>query len=446
MNALFSRMKVGKATYSEFIILMFLQLSACSNIVESPMETVEYKKPMAEECDSDPANKYHILIPGHQSPVQKLPLVIVLDAHGDGEMAVNKFMPAVRYFPCLVAGSDWIRNNFPGFENAIGQLLSDIQNKYPVDARQIIIAGFSGGARMAYYFSLDHPVKAVLMCGAGPGKQKPSCPIYAISGMGDFNFAEQYAHPDIQSFGNNKFTSDYFEGIHEWPKPQQLTDALLCLLGDNNDLNKIRRRRSPELIRLADSLTGTRNDLMAWKALEKAAKISVSKRERKRAVERGKSLLNNEDYRTTIKSLEEYLNFERRLQQSYSQRIFNEDHAYWKNELSALNKKLKTDTTGISSDHYLRIKGFIGILLYSVVNKMIYSDPGNPQIGHILETYAFAEPENPDPWYFKALHAYRSGDQESCIEFLDRSLKLGFSEHKKLERDFPGNILDQVIH
>jgi hypothetical protein len=75
---------------------------------------------------------------------------------------------------------------------------------------------------------------------------------------------------------------------------------------------------------------------------------------------------------------------------------------------------------------------------------MIYGDARNPQLPNLLETYAFAEPENSQAWYFKALHAYQSGDQHSCIENLEKSLKLGFTDLNKMRSDLPENILIQA--
>lgn len=428
---------------SVLLIITFMGLSVCSGPSGIMPEKILYQESRIEACIADSANTYHILVPEATDPSIQMPLVIVLDAHGNGRMAVDKFRPAIRYFSCLVAGSDRIRNNFQGFEKVITQLLADIRKKYPVDDRYIIISGFSGGARMAYYYTLRHPVSGVLMCGAGPGDQLPSCPVCAISGMGDFNFAEQYRHPDILSFSDDRFTSDYFHGIHEWPQPQQLLDALVYLLRDNPGMKKLKQYRVQELFLLSDSLAGSGDELLAWKALEKAAKLSSDRKDKQRAIERGNAMKENEDFRKTIRSLENDLNTEGRLQQAYSQRMMTADFEWWKNELTVLNKMLDTHKTGIKADHYLRVKGFIGIMLYSMVNNMIRNDPGNPQLEVMLDTYEFAEPENPDPYYFKALHAWQSGDRQSCIKNLDRALELGFSDRQKLRSDFPEEVLNQ---
>jgi hypothetical protein len=429
---------------SLFSVISFLILAACSGPPEAALKVVKYQDPQAEVCVADPVNKYHILVPANPGQWNKIPLVIVLDAHGDGKLAVDKFQPAVQFFPCIVAASDLVKNNFPGYETSIIQMMSDIEKKYPVDEKKIVIAGFSGGARMAYYFALNHAVKAVLMCGAGPGKQKPACRVYAISAIGDFNFSEQYRHPDTQSFNDDKFTSDFFYGTHEWPQPQQLSDALVFLLRDDSDMENIRIKRSHELVQHADSVEKTGDYLMAWKALEKAAKLSVSESKKDKVVERAESLIKKGDFQQSINSLEADLKTEESLNQAYAQRSLTENFNWWKKELTALDEDLDTYKTGLKAGHYQRIKGFIGILLYSRINKMIYDDPRNPQLLNLLETYAFAEPENSEAWYFKALHAYQSGDQHSCVENLEKSLKLGFTDRDKMKSDFPKNIVDQV--
>ncbi len=423
----------GILPITALVIWPLLMLSGCSKNQCSP-EPVLYQEPAIERCNADTLHAYHILVPDLTGASQKIPLVIVLDPHGDGSLAVNNFRDAVKDFPCLVAGSDLIKNNFRGYENAILLLIRDLELKYPVDKQKIILAGFSGGARMAYSFALDHPLKGLLMCGAGPGQQVPSCPLYMIAGMGDFNFAEQYRHPDIASFGERQRTGAFFHGVHGWPEPGQLADALLILLQDRGDMAKLRRSRSPELLQTADSLVKAGDQLMAWQALEKAAKMAVDGSARKKAIRKGKELLKNEDFQETIRKIENDLRTEQKMKQAYVQALNIKDFSWWKNELTQLDNKLKTSKDGIGEDHYLRIKGFVGILFYSRINSLIHSDPDNPMLKTMLESYAFAEPLNPDPWYFRALYARLHGDREACVENRNRAIELGLTDQEKLNK------------
>ncbi|MGW8316288.1 MAG: hypothetical protein ACWGNV_11850 [Bacteroidales bacterium] len=434
-----------KACRGPYMLLLLL-LTACSGPADLTPEKVAYQDPKIEVSDDDPKNTYHILVPENLAPSQQLPLVIVLDSHGDGQMAAEKFQGAVRNFPCLVAGSDLIRNNFQGFENAILQLLEDILRKYPVDRKHIVISGFSGGARMAYRFAFRYPVSGVLMCGAGPEEQKPSCPVYTISGMGDFNFSEQYVHPDMGSFSNEAYTSDYFHGIHEWPKPDQLMDALFFLFRNLDDMTKIRHQRSLELIDVADSLELAGDEILAWKALEKSSKLADRPSVRKQADQRAGELLMNPNFQEAVRTLEQDLTEEGKLQQDYPRRLLSENADWWQREVDSLQKNLSDTGTGLKRDHFLRIKGYIGILLYSAINYTIHNDPENPQLKIMLETYAYAEPENPDVYFFRAMDAYHSGDRNLCIASINRALELGFSDPQRLNAAFPETILQSVSH
>ena len=166
--------------------------------------------------------------------------------------------------------------------------------------------------------------------------------------------------------------------------------------------------------------------------------------EKKAAAERGNSLLMKKEFREAIQKLEHDLNEEKNLQQTYSNRLLTGDMEWWKQELTTLNNNLITCGNSLEEDHYLRIKGFIGILLYSAINTIIHKDPHNPQLEVMLDTYEFAEPENPDVYFFRALHAYQSGNRESCVENLNRSLKLGFSDLAKLNNEFPDEIVNSI--
>lgn len=418
---------------------------ACNDNIPAKLSAVNYSPVEQDSCSANPENNYHILQPQSMSTADKLPLIIILDAHGDGKRAVEKFQPAVEYFPCFVVGSDLIENNFPGYEQAINELIIDVKKKYQVDENKIVIAGFSGGARMAYNFTLHHQLKGLLMCGAGPGKQLPSCPVYAISGMGDFNFSENYIPPSINNLTDAMFTADYFYGNHEWPESSQILDGLVLLLGANdNSFDEIKNKRSKDLVKIADSLENDGNYWMAWASLEKASKLSAEKKTKNEAFENAENLLENKAFLSMVNTLEQNLKTEATLQKAYAERSMTENFDWWKNELKGLNANLEKYKSGMQAGHYLRIKGFIGILLYSRINNMVYSGSNNPQLAVLLKVYQFAEPENPYAYYFQALYDFQSSDNQSCLENLGKSLNLGFTDTGKMKKDFPENILEKI--
>jgi pimeloyl-ACP methyl ester carboxylesterase len=107
----------------------------------------------------------------------------------------QKFRDALEDLPVAVAGSLMLRNNYRYFELSLNRLYSDLLEKYPVERTKVIVAGFSGGARMALEYSLKYPVRGIVMFGAGPVQLRGGPQgkwIYAVSGTEDFNFGGQF--------------------------------------------------------------------------------------------------------------------------------------------------------------------------------------------------------------------------------------------------------------
>ena len=87
--------------------------------------------------------------------------------------------PAVSGFACLVVGSDQVRNNFQGYIQTIDNLIREFSMNYSIS--RIYLAGFSGGARMAFEYARLRSVQGVIMCGAGPAGysyEDLPCPVY----------------------------------------------------------------------------------------------------------------------------------------------------------------------------------------------------------------------------------------------------------------------------
>ena len=108
-----------------------------------------------DSCKSDSKNSYEVYIPARHSATDKLPLLVIIDAHGNGKFALDKFRQAARQYPAILVASDLIKNGFEGYEASIQTLIDDVRQKYPV-SETVYLTGFSGGARMALGYALTH--------------------------------------------------------------------------------------------------------------------------------------------------------------------------------------------------------------------------------------------------------------------------------------------------
>jgi pimeloyl-ACP methyl ester carboxylesterase len=419
---------------SKYLFLLFLFLSnACTR--EKEVTAVTYTPVAAGKCSVDATNGYHYILPVNHKG--SLPLLIILDSGGDGLMAVNKTRPAVSQIPCVVVGSDLVRNNYPGYEQAIEILINDACQKFKATREQVFIAGFSGGARMAFEYAREHPVKGVLMCGAGPAVssfQELPCPVYMIAGTTDFNFSETYFNPLSKSV-QQSFLADYFRGKHEWPPAEMLKEGLLFLMGHSiSGGARLLKQESALLSEKADSLLAKNENLFALKAVEKALIFNPDNKPAKKQLEKIK---NDRKFAGNISQIESDLALENRINQAYSIASMEHDSIWWAKEIKQLSLEI-TNHTGDQKDHYMRIKSFLGILFYSQLNNLIRSQPDNKQIVHMLAAYKMAEPENPDVYYDYALYSSIHGKVQLSRKYLLTALSLGFQDRVKLANDFPG--------
>jgi hypothetical protein len=414
------------------ILLLFILPFACQQ--EKAIQSYTYTQPAKGKCSADTLNAYHYILPEHKSG--NIPLLIILDSGGDGLMAVNKVKPAVSRIPCVVMGSDLVKNNYSGYEQAIGVLIHEACRKFPVSEDYVFLAGFSGGARMAFEYARKHPVKGVLMCSAGPSGvafQDMPCLVYMIAGTTDFNFSEMYYNP-LKKKGQQRFMADYFRGGHEWPPADVLKDGIVFLIGKSiPEGQELLKSESVFLSLKADSLVDRNDMLFAVKTVEKAILYDLHN---KRARRQMQMMLKDRKIAGAVKNIESDLESESQIKQTLADASMEKDSVWWANEIRQLTLEI-SNNVGETKDHYLRIKGFIGILFFYRLNDLIHSQPANKQIENILAAYRLAEPKNPDVYYNYALYALKQGKEKACRQNLNLAFSLGFKDRERLQKEFP---------
>jgi hypothetical protein len=320
-------------------------------------------------------------------------------------------------------------------------LIREFSQKYSVS--QVYLAGFSGGARMAFEYARAHTVQGVLLCGAGPSGniyEEMPCPVYMIAGTTDFNFSETYYNP-LKRSGQQKLVSGYFRGIHEWPPSDMLYDGLLFLTARSiSGGDVLIQKESARLSNKTDSLLAIKETFFALKSSELALQFDPRNRQAKKQWEEFK---NTPAFQVDISKIESDLMLESRINQAYAEASMTRDSAWWFNELKQLSLEIDNNT-GTQKDHFMRIKAFLGILFYSRLNALIHTQPGNAQIVQILAVYRHAEPENPDVYYDYALYFFKLGNEQVSLKYLKNALSLGFKDQVRLGNDFPASVLSRV--
>jgi predicted esterase len=426
--------------------MLFCGLVSCSGADKANGTVRAVEK--TDSCLLDVKNTYEVYIPARNNATDKLPLLVILDAHGSGKFALDKFKQAANQYPAVLIASNLIKNGFEGYDGAIRTLIEDVSQKYPV-SETVYMTGFSGGARMALGYGLTHQLNGLIMCGALANPDQINtlrCPIISISGMDDFNFMEtaQYLFNEQLTPANLKI--ELTNASHSWPDSLMLANALgfLCLSGQavNTSPESTLKLYCQQQQARINSLK-QQGDLLkaALVARNMASTEPFSSDKTFTATYNG--LKTDPAYIHQMNRLKKCLQFEISVRQPYLDAFQTKDTLWWKNEISTTAEKIKSAQNAYTKDMYLRIKSFWGIASYSLCKQAIMKQDAET-LKKILSIYRMLEPENPDIFYFSAFPHFWTGNNETTFFLLRKALKAGFSDRSQLKKDFPESITSKL--
>ena len=426
----------------QLILIVFACLTGCGGERTAVSDT-RYTVPAPDSCTDEPDHRYFVSLPEQIPTDREIPLIITIDPHGDGYLAVQKFAGSLTGgIQAVIAGSQKIRNNYEGFEASLKNLFNDINAKYPVDPGKLIIAGMSGGARMAWYYGINNKVKGVIMFGAGPGRIPEGVSttrLYAVSGTRDFNFMEQYAQLFYGMSAENDYFTDFFRGTHEWPPARNIYESVVYILRYQQDVDKsVLEDLSGKFLSEYDSLLQVNDLFFAGKALEKAWYFAPEEKDKERISGQIGTFKNMHAFTGYQDRFGSFLRKEIKLKQAYAERLNDPDTAWWRQEIGSLKSNINTCPDSMQADYLYRIKGFLGIILYAKINELLRQDFAGARLNKMLAIYEQVEPVSPDLFYFKALVQHRAGNEREAQELLNQAIKRGFSDTERIRQDFGG--------
>lgn len=355
-----------------------------------------------ETCRSNPKHTYQIFIPPVEKSASQLPLLVVIDPHGDGKLAVSGFREAAGKYQVVVAGSNLIKNNDRNYLHELEELITDIRSRYPV-GNILLVGGFSGGARMAVGYALSHPVSGVLACGALAQKEEITalpCRVMCIIGMEDFNFVE--AAPFVMNpMGMpSNLSVETAKDTHGWPGKTQLGQALgfLMLSALPSSAQSSRQKMIGDFVAEQKQRIGSLK--MAGKIVE-AALIARNMAgcpafSKESALKSAASdLTQGSEFKNQVAELNKNIQFEMNVRNAYLGALTQKDSVWWKPEIKSLNSKIAGEKNEMALQTYKRIKGFLGIACYSLSNRFV--EAKDPQkLEQIIAVYRLVEPANPE--------------------------------------------------
>ncbi len=358
--------------------------------------------------------------------------MVVIDPHGDGKLAIKQFKAAAQTYPMVLIASNLIKNNVPGYLQLLDELIADARSKYAVD-KTLYLGGFSGGARMSLDYAVSRHANGVIACGAlaDPEQIKAiSCPIWAIVGMDDFNFIEAAQYIINPANIPQNLCIETTKASHSWPESGLLAKAtgyLRMSSGENKtslNTNLLLKSYIAEQTAKLNSLTQSKDELNAM-LLARNLSISSTFESFGPFRSRYENLLTQEAFVQQRDNLVANLRLELSIRDQYYKALQEKNPAWWGKEIQVLNTKLTTEKDQQKNLVYHRIKGFLGVVCYSMCSRAT-SQKEVAVLEQIVPVYRLLEPENPDQFYYSAVLAHLKNNPSGEKYYLEKAKEKGF--------------------
>jgi hypothetical protein len=187
-------------------------------------------------CLHDTTQSYALYLPSYYDTLERYPVIYAFDPAGRGSLPVELYAPAAEKYGYIIAGSNNAENGpWEPILAAADAMFRDTRLRLAIDGDRIYTTGFSGSSRAAASLAVLYRfIKGVIGCGAGfSPSYRPHFDLeiqyYGLIGIMDHNFQEMLTLDAwLEKYQIPHFISQYY-GMHEWPPPEQLEDAVLWM-------------------------------------------------------------------------------------------------------------------------------------------------------------------------------------------------------------------------
>ncbi|MFN8310983.1 MAG: hypothetical protein U0T73_13555 [Chitinophagales bacterium] len=206
-----------------FLLVFTVCFLGCQPSVSMPEKSANT---VALATDSASQNLHHLLSNSSQTYVSSFnslketagyeTAILFFDPHGDGWQPIHKYAALAERYGYLLIGSNYSSNDRAIDDNLqhAMMLIAEVKKKYGV--KHLVLAGFSGGAKVALLTASRMDIEAVVYSGAVIDVPiKATTFLLGIAGQSDMNF------PELVLFDRHLQSSNHairiWNGKHEWP-------------------------------------------------------------------------------------------------------------------------------------------------------------------------------------------------------------------------------------
>jgi hypothetical protein len=385
-------------------------------------------------CLNDPSLSFALYLPRNYNDSSEFPVIIFFDPHGNGDVPLKKYREDAAQLGYVLAGSNDSKNGLPLEEcNRIASmLLKEIKSRFHTGTKNITLAGFSGGAKVALScIDNDTSIRSVIYAGAATPVRITghSVSYIGFAGTGDMNYSDLLAFDESLSPSVSHFLIEW-NGKHEWVDSAVFKDSFYwCAF---NSMRSREIKKDDGLInefiavnhhRIISSHNDPEKSMLLRKMicfLNGLADTTGYANELKAVEERAA-------YQNAMQRKHELLEKEQLMKSKYMQAFQEQNLEWWKREISHLRN---TKDASIKSMNE-RLLAFISLACYSISNNAISSHQFR-MAEKMLAIYKMADPSNPDQPFLLACLYTQEGQQNKAIKALQEAVNLGLNDRKKI--------------
>ncbi|CAN5334004.1 hypothetical protein BH09BAC5_BH09BAC5_18610 [soil metagenome] len=388
---------------------------------------------------TDPSNSFSVYLPADFDSAKKYPVVIFFDAHANGKLPLTNYKDIAEKWGYIFVGSNSSKNglDMQTTKNIGEGLLNEIKNILPVDPNEILLCGFSGGARVAAFMAAGRPeVKGVICNSAAPQAPLPGKIYVGLAGLGDMNYLEMKTFSERQQTNNSPHDLLVFDGKHEWAPEAMMEDALL-IATSYHGVKTMSPRDSTMSVALAKNLLQAAIEIKSTSSLIESTYLEIGIKY-SRDYGNPTELVNTNDLLRKSpaynKDVSNWMNAEKeesKLQQEIGNSLLSEDTTWWKQNSPRL---FESGKDGADKFMHQRSRGYASLMCYSYANQAFKS--GNLHAAEKLVTvYSIVDPTNSEWAYMKATLFVQLNLNEYAFAALNKAIELGFNDKNRLLND-----------
>jgi hypothetical protein len=316
-----------------------------------------------------------------------------------------------------------------------------------INTQRIYLLGFSGGARVANAMTLANSyISGVICCGAAAPAMSMKTPRSAYTFLGligneDFNFTEMKKYDLIELAGHKvKHTVLTFDGKHEWPKAEVMEEGFLWML--YNDMRKkltavndtlVASNLKPTLEKLKDYQL-KKDVYQSYLLCTRTINFYDGLADLSYCYEVYTNLKTNTEVDKQLKLEEISWQKEATLKQFYTQAFQEHDYRWWQQEITDLNKKIKSEKDKSLVLIYKRTLGFLSLAAYMQTTSALNQN-ALPAAELFSKIYVLVDPTNSEAYYLTAFLNAIKGNAPEVNRNINEAQKNGFKDINRLQND-----------